>query len=69
MVRNYVPRKLKPRRPFRVSTWVSDPEKAKIEEAAAIAGETVAQFMRNVALGAADREIVDELERLRGESA
>lgn len=69
MVRNYVPRKVKPRRSFRVSTWVSDMEKAKIEEAAAIAGETIAQFMRNVALGAADREIVAEFERLRGESA
>lgn len=66
MVRNYVPRKVSPARPLRVSVWVSDAEKAKIEEAASIEGVSVAQFIRTATLGAADATIVEEAERIRG---
>lgn len=66
MVRNYVPRKVSPARPLRVSVWVSDTEKARIEEAAAIAGVCVAQFVRAATLHAADGVITEEAEQIRG---
>lgn len=63
MVRNYVPRKTSPARPYRVSVWVSDVEKGIIEEAAAIAGETVAQFIRTATLTAAYAAITKDAKR------
>lgn len=69
MVRNYVPHKVSPRRPLRISVWVSDVEKATVEEAAAIEGVSVAQFIREATLGAASATIVEETERLRGDVA
>lgn len=58
-----------PARPFRVSVWVSDAEKATVEEAAAIEGVSVAQFIRSVLLPGAQATITEETERLRGDAA
>lgn len=69
MVRNYVPRKLKPRRPHRVSVWTSDDEKSLIESAATVEGETVSQFIRTSVIGSANAVLVEEFNRTRGESA
>jgi uncharacterized protein (DUF1778 family) len=69
MVRNYVPRKVSPRRSLRISVWVSDVEKTTVEEAAAIEGVSVAQFIRDVTLGAASATLVEETERLRDDVA
>ena len=58
-----------PRRPHRISVWVTDVEKATVEEAAAIEGVTVAQFIRSATIPGAQATIIEETERLRGDVA